>query len=105
MAQAPRQTLSHADNAWLQLEQPDNLMTIAGVMTCRQPVDFLELKELIEDKLMRHERFRQQVIQREAGDDEAMLFDEDYIRALEYGLPPTVGEGLGIDRLVKVKPP
>ena len=63
MAQAPRQTLSHADNAWLQLEQADNLMTIAGVMTCRQPVDFLELKELIEDKLMRHERFRQRVVE------------------------------------------
>jgi WS/DGAT/MGAT family acyltransferase len=63
MAEAPRQTLSHADNAWLQLEQPDNLMTIAGVMTCRKPVDFLQLKELIEDKLMRHERFRQQIVE------------------------------------------
>lgn len=63
MTDAPRQTLSHADNAWLQLEQPDNLMTIAGVMTCRKPVDFLLLKELIEDKLMRHERFRQQIVE------------------------------------------
>ncbi|MGB6337024.1 MAG: wax ester/triacylglycerol synthase family O-acyltransferase [Thermoanaerobaculia bacterium] len=63
MAEAPRQTLSHADNAWLRLEQPDNLMTIAGVMTCRKPVDFLLLKELLEDKLMRHERFRQQIVE------------------------------------------
>lgn len=63
MEEARKQTLSHADHAWLRLEQPDNLMTIAGVMTCRQPVDFLELKELIEDKLMRHERFRQRVVE------------------------------------------
>lgn len=46
------------------------------------------------------ERFLQQVREKEAGDDEAMHFDADYIRALEYGLPPTAGEGIGIDRLV-----
>ncbi len=46
------------------------------------------------------ERFRQQVMARESGDDEAMYFDEDYITALEFGLPPTAGEGIGIDRLV-----
>ena len=45
-------------------------------------------------------RFRRQVETRDAGDDEAMHFDDDYIRALEYGLPPTGGQGLGIDRLV-----
>ena len=45
-------------------------------------------------------RFRRQVETRDAGDDEAMWFDDDYIRALEYGLPPTGGQGLGIDRLV-----
>jgi lysyl-tRNA synthetase class 2 len=46
------------------------------------------------------ERFQAQVAEKEAGDDEAMHFDADYIRALEYGLPPTAGEGIGIDRLV-----
>ena len=45
-------------------------------------------------------RFRAQAASGAAGDHEAMRFDQDYIRALEYGLPPTAGEGLGIDRLV-----
>ena len=45
-------------------------------------------------------RFKQQVSDKEAGDDEAMHYDEDYIHALEYGLPPTAGEGIGIDRFV-----
>ncbi len=46
------------------------------------------------------ERFKAQVAAKAGGDDEAMAFDADYIRALEYGLPPTAGEGIGIDRLV-----
>jgi lysyl-tRNA synthetase class 2 len=46
------------------------------------------------------ERFRRQVEEKEAGDDEAMHFDADYVRALEHGLPPTAGEGIGVDRLV-----
>jgi lysyl-tRNA synthetase class 2 len=46
------------------------------------------------------ERFRAQAADRDAGDDEAMAFDHDYIRALEYGMPPTAGIGVGIDRLV-----
>ncbi|MGB1237412.1 MAG: lysine--tRNA ligase [Pseudomonadales bacterium] len=46
------------------------------------------------------QRFRDQVAEKDAGDNEAMHYDDDYIDALEYGLPPTAGEGIGIDRLV-----
>jgi len=48
------------------------------------------------------DRFRQQVANLDAGDMEAMHYDADYIRALEYGMPPTAGEGIGIDRLVMI---
>ena len=47
-------------------------------------------------------RFEQQLAERERGDDEAHQMDEDYVRALSYGLPPTAGEGIGIDRLTMI---
>jgi lysyl-tRNA synthetase, class II len=54
----------------------------------------------LNDPQDQRERFLQQVADREAGDQEAHFMDEDYIEALEYGMPPTAGEGIGIDRLV-----
>ncbi len=54
----------------------------------------------LNDPVDQYERFAQQVQGRNAGDDEAHRMDHDYIEALEYGMPPTAGEGIGIDRLV-----
>jgi lysyl-tRNA synthetase class 2 len=54
----------------------------------------------LNDPVEQHKRFEQQLAERAQGDDEAHQMDEDYVRALAYGLPPTGGEGIGIDRLV-----
>ena len=54
----------------------------------------------LNDPIDQYERFKEEIRARENGDDEAGMMDEDYVNALEYGLPPTGGEGIGIDRLV-----
>ena len=54
----------------------------------------------LNDPREQYERFVDQMSERERGDEEAMILDEDYIRALSYGMPPAAGIGIGIDRLV-----
>jgi lysyl-tRNA synthetase, class II len=54
----------------------------------------------LNDPVDQRQRFERQVAQRDAGDSEAMFMDHDYVRALEYGMPPAAGEGIGVDRLV-----
>jgi lysyl-tRNA synthetase class 2 len=54
----------------------------------------------LNDPEVQAERFKAQAAEKDAGDHEAMFYDADYVRALEYGMPPTAGEGIGIDRLV-----
>ena len=54
----------------------------------------------LNDPAEQYQRFQDQMSQRERGDEEAMVMDEDYIRALSYGMPPAAGIGIGIDRFV-----
>jgi lysyl-tRNA synthetase class 2 len=54
----------------------------------------------LNDPLEQYERFKEQQVQRERGDEEAMQMDTDYVRALAYGMPPAAGIGIGIDRIV-----
>jgi lysyl-tRNA synthetase, class II len=67
---------------------------------------FIDGKEIanafneLNDPVDQRERFNQQVAMREAGDEEAQYMDEDFVNALEHGLPPTAGEGIGVDRVI-----
>src|SRR5262249_43317527 len=78
-------------------ENPRLVDRFEGYLGCRELVNaYSELNDPI-DQLA---RFREQAALAARGDDEAHWLDEDYVRALEYGMPPTAGEGIGIDRLV-----
>ena len=77
-------------------ENPDIADRFELFITGREMANgFTELNDADDQRA----RFMEQVSLREAGDDEAQFMDEDYVRALEYGLPPTAGEGIGIDRV------
>ncbi len=65
----------------------------------RLQTDFCELNDPDDQA----ERFKDQVKAKDAGDKEAMAYDEDYVIALEHGMPPAVGVGIGIDRLAMLK--
>jgi lysyl-tRNA synthetase class 2 len=86
---SPLSKQSASDPAWV-----DRFELFIGKMEIAN--GFSELNDPDEQR----RRFEQQMRERAGGDEEAMHLDEDYIRALTYGLPPTAGEGVGIDRLV-----
>jgi len=80
-------------------DDPDYVDRFEGYVACSEICNaFSELNDPVDQ----HGRFESQLAARAAGDDEAHPMDSDYVRALEYGMPPAAGEGIGIDRLVMI---
>jgi lysyl-tRNA synthetase class 2 len=84
----------------LSKQKPDDLDTVERFELYAGGFEVANGFSELNDPLEQRRRFEDQLKDRAAGDAEAHQMDEDYVRALEYGLPPTGGEGIGIDRLV-----
>jgi lysyl-tRNA synthetase class 2 len=84
----------------LSKQKPDDLETVERFELYIGGFEVANAFSELNDPAEQRRRFEGQLVDRAAGDAEAHAMDEDYIRALEYGLPPTAGEGVGIDRLV-----
>jgi hypothetical protein len=63
LRRAEREAMANVDSAWLRMEDATNLMTITGLMTFETPLDFTRFKEVIEDRLICHDRFRSKVVE------------------------------------------
>jgi lysyl-tRNA synthetase class 2 len=86
----------------LSKQRPDDLDTVERFELYIGGFEVANAFSELNDPVEQRRRFEDQLKDRAHGDLEAHQMDEDYIRALEYGLPPTAGEGVGIDRLVMV---
>jgi lysyl-tRNA synthetase class 2 len=84
----------------LSKQRPDDPDTVERFELYMGKIEVANAFSELNDPLEQRRRFEQQLAERAKGDQEAHAMDEDYVRALEYGLPPTAGEGVGVDRLV-----
>ena len=84
----------------LSKQRPDDPDTVERFELYIGKIEIANAFSELNDPIEQRNRFEQQLEERAKGDQEAHAMDEDYVRALEYGLPPTAGEGVGVDRLV-----